>query len=225
MARNGIVFNNAKITLAAACTKIKTAVNLSAALSKGVVSAGANLTSLRNLGVKPVLQHVQFTPVKWQPPSGPFCKVNTDGSLVDSGSTCGAIFRDKFGTYMGGFSCKLAYNTVLHAELMAIILAIEHALARGWLHIWVESDSQVAIRATKDNSIVPWDLRNRWSNCFSHHMCILFSHIFREGNCCADKLANHGHLIPGFLWWDSLPLFVRDDFLRDRFGLVNYRSI
>jgi ribonuclease HI len=108
---------------------------------------------------------------------------------------------------------------------MAIILAIEHALARGWLHIWVESDSQVAIRATKDHTIVPWDLRNRWSNCFSHHMHILFSHIFREGNCCADKLANHGHLIPGFLWWDSLPLFVRDDFLRDRFGLVNYRSI
>jgi ribonuclease HI len=56
---------------------------------------------------------------------------------------------------MGGFSFKLAYNTVLHAELMAIILATEHALARGWLHIWVESDSQVAIRATKDHTIVP----------------------------------------------------------------------
>jgi hypothetical protein len=107
MARNGIVFNNAKITLAAAFTKIKIAVNLSAALSKGVVSAGANLTSLRNFGVKPVLQHVQLIPVKWQPPSGPFCKVNTDGSLVDSGSTCGAIFRVNSVRIWEGFRLSL----------------------------------------------------------------------------------------------------------------------
>jgi ribonuclease HI len=63
--------------------------------------------------------------------------------------------------YKGGFSSKLEYSTVLHAELMAIILAMEMALTKGWLRLWVESDSQVAIRASKDHSIVPWVLWNR----------------------------------------------------------------
>jgi ribonuclease HI len=51
------------------------------------------------------------------------------------------FFRDCIGAYKGGFSSKLEYSTVLHAELMAIILAMEMALTKGWLRLWVESDS------------------------------------------------------------------------------------
>jgi len=31
------------------------------------------------------------------------------------------------------------------------------------------------------------------------------SHIFREGNCCADLLANMGHSLQGMIWFSMLP--------------------
>jgi ribonuclease HI len=85
----------------------------------------------------------------------PWTKVNTDGSAIGRDTACGAIFRDSSGAYKGGFSNKLEFSSVLHVELMAIILAIETAFSKGLMHLWMESDSQVAIRASKDHSIVP----------------------------------------------------------------------
>jgi hypothetical protein len=41
------------------------------------------------------------------------------------------FFRDCIGAFKGGFSSKLEYSTVLHAELMAIILAMKMALTKG----------------------------------------------------------------------------------------------
>lgn len=39
--------------------------------------------------------------VVWQPPSVPWVKVNTDGSVVRQHVTCGGIFRDNRGSLMG----------------------------------------------------------------------------------------------------------------------------
>ncbi|GAU37051.1 hypothetical protein TSUD_207570 [Trifolium subterraneum] len=44
-----------------------------------------------------------------------------------------------------------------------------------------------------------------------------------EGNCCADKLANEGHALNAYKWWESIPSCIRDDFLHDRLGLPSYR--
>lgn len=49
------------------------------------------------------------------------------------------------------------------------------------------------------------------------------SHIFREGNTCANKLASFGLTAPGFLWWDTIPPFIREDLFGNRFGLPSYR--
>ncbi|GAU21491.1 hypothetical protein TSUD_242150 [Trifolium subterraneum] len=46
---------------------------------------------------------------------------------------------------------------------------------------------------------------------------------WREGNNCADKLANMGFHCNGVIWWDSLPDCIRDDFFRNRVGLPNFR--
>jgi len=51
---------------------------------------------------------------------------------------------------------------------------------------------------------------------------VMSSHIFREGNNCADKLANHGHGVTNPFWWDVLPTFIIQDFFRDWVGLPNY---
>jgi len=46
---------------------------------------------------------------------------------------------------MGSFSSKLQVNSVLHAQLLGIIIAIEKTHTRGWMHLWIESDLQLAI--------------------------------------------------------------------------------
>jgi hypothetical protein len=42
------------------------------------------------------------------------------------------------------------------------------------------------------------------------------SNIYWEGNYCADKLDHHAHSVKNFVWWDSLPLFIGDEFLPDK---------
>jgi len=66
-------------------------------------------------------------------------------------------------------------------------------------------------------------LRNRWHNAPQLGIQVISSHIFREGNSCADKLANMGQDITGAVWIDTLPTSVGLDFFRDRCGLPNYR--
>jgi len=66
-------------------------------------------------------------------------------------------------------------------------------------------------------------LRNRWHNARILGIQVISSHIFREGNCCADKLANLGHSMVGEIWLDTLPDEVKAYFFRDRCVLFNYR--
>jgi hypothetical protein len=157
MARNGIKFNNARISLHAANIKVKTATHTSVTMSKVVVLAGSvAVHMLQDLQLDPIYQAPPcIILVCWKAPSFNWVKVNTDDSLVGATTACGAIFRDANGAFLGGFSCNLDYNSVLHAELIAIIIAIEQAHARGWSKLWIESDSQVAVQASKISTIVP----------------------------------------------------------------------
>jgi hypothetical protein len=138
-------------------------------------------------------------------------------------AACGGLFRNHSSDHMGSYAQPLGTVSILHAELMAIILAIEFAAAHSWYNLLIESDSKVALSAFVNPDVVPWDLRNRWSNCSSLGLVIFHSHIYREGNICADRLASHGHTIVDALWWDSLPYFLRDLFLHDKLGMHCYR--
>jgi len=53
-----------------------------------------------------------------------------------------------------------------------------------------------------------------------HALC---SYVYREGNCCADRLANYGHSITGTVWLGSLPQSLSVDFFHGGVGLPNYR--
>lgn len=53
-----------------------------------------------------------------------------------------------------------------------------------------------------------------------HALC---SHVYCEGNCCADKLVDYGHSITGTVWLGYLPQSLSADFFRGRVGLLNYR--
>jgi hypothetical protein len=117
--------------------------------------------------------------------------------------------------------CRLML--VLEAEIHGFLLAMEYATQHQWSRLWIESESTSAVSAFKNPFVIPFGLRNRWHNCTHGGFQVIASHIFREGNGCADKLANHGHSILNVVWWDTLPIFVRVDFFRDRFGRSSFR--
>jgi hypothetical protein len=102
-------------------------------MSKVVVLAGSvALHMLQDLQLAPIYQAPScIIPVCCKAPSFNWVKVNTDGSLVGAATTCCAIFSDANGAFLGGFSCKLDCNSVLHVELLAIIIAIDKAHTRG----------------------------------------------------------------------------------------------
>jgi len=165
----------------------------------------------------------EIIPVVWKAPTSPWLKVNTDGSVIDGHAACGGLFWDSHGSFLGAFVCNIGVASVFHLEVLAFIPAMKHAANHGWRNVWLESDSSSAILIFSNPSLVPLLLRNRWHNARSLGIQIIASHIFREGNCCADMLVNMGHDIQGSVWISTLPTELHLDFFRDRVGLPNYR--
>jgi hypothetical protein len=83
----------------------------------------------------------------------------------------------------------------------------------------------LAISAFKISSIIPWPLKNRWLNCMFkvRNIQVIVSHVYREGNFVAEKLANLGLSITDFTWWNSAPPNIRDDLAKNRDGHPYYR--
>ena len=133
------------------------------------------------------------------------------------------LFRDNLGTFCGAFSCNVGLQSVFYAEVLGIIFAIEFAARSGWRNIWLESDSTSALMIFSNSLLVPIMLRNRWHNARNLGIQVISSHIYREGNCCVDKLATSGHSMVGEVWLDTLPDELKIDFFRDKCGLPNYR--
>ena len=167
--------------------------------------------------------------VLWHPPIFDWVKCNTDGAAcgIPSKATCGGIFRNNEAEFIGCFAQNLGLGSSLFAELSGAMQAIEIAHSKGWFNFWLETDSKLVLLAFKSISLVPWRIRTRWDNCLSlsRQMNFLVTHIFREGNCCADRLANIGMSCNSILWMNEIHLQVRADYIRDRLGLPCYRFV
>jgi len=142
-------------------------------------------------------------------------------------AACGGLFRNQEAICIGCFAQNLGPGSSLFAELSGVMQATEITHNNGWLHLWLETDSLLVLQAFKSISIVPWKLRNRWDNSMvlSGNMNLFLTHISREENCCADKLANIGLTTDTFIWMDDVPIQVRADFTRNRLGLPCYRFV
>ena len=196
-ARNSLRFSEVTPTLHSAKVRIHSFIAMS-----GNVSTGKCLPSdsvfLESFAVSPHRRMVRdIVLVLWKPPTAPWLKVNTNGSVIGGYTACGGLFRYHAGTFRGAFVCNIGTQSVFYAEVMAIIFAIEYVVRHGWKNIWLESDSTSALRNFSNTLLVPMLLRNRWHNARNLGIQVISSHIFREGNCCADYLANLGHSVEG----------------------------
>jgi len=97
----------------------------------------------------------------------------------------------------------------------------------NWNYLWLETDSALVVNAFKNNSSIPWQLRNRWNNCLiiSRRMNFLVTHVYREGNRCADALANFGLNVNHLTIWLEIPSFIRSHYAQDRLGMPNFRFV
>jgi ribonuclease HI len=203
--------------------KVHALIGLSGAVSTGKCTA-ADAALLDLFRIPPNRRTCrEVVEVCWRPPTAPWLKVNTDGSSINNMGACGGLFRNHLGTFLGAFAANLGRCSVLETEVTAYILAMEYAAHHGWSHIWLESDSSTALLVFNNSSLVPIILRNRWHNARALNVQVLSSHIYREGNICADKLAHYGHSVVGEVWLSALPSEFHQDFYTDRCGLPRFR--
>ncbi|PRQ21297.1 hypothetical protein RchiOBHm_Chr7g0237631 [Rosa chinensis] len=83
----------------------------------------------------------------------------------------------------------------------------------------------LALQYFKKPGLAPWRLRVKWMNSLASisQFQVHISHVFREGNQVADKLAKHDAVTSGSVWWDSIPQFLFSSLGHDFSGRTTYR--
>ncbi|XP_019451876.1 PREDICTED: uncharacterized protein LOC109353976 [Lupinus angustifolius] len=134
--------------------------------------------------------------VNWALPLMGWVKINTDGAAkgFPGHSGGGAIFRDGKGECLGCFASYFNIQDSLYAEVLAAIMVVQIDHSKGWLLIWLECDSTSVVEIFRGSKPVPWKLSNLMNKCKKAmlEMQVKVSHIFRDDNACADRLANFG---------------------------------
>jgi ribonuclease HI len=163
--------------------------------------------------------------ILWCPPQSNWMKCNTDGAATTDTASYGGIFRDHLADFRGGFAENIGKNSAFFAEILGAIRAIEIAFQNHWYNLWLETDSVLVVKAFSNQALIPWQLRNRWLNSLvrTRNMNFFVSHIFREGNECADAFANLGLGLVNFVYWNDVPQPVRDSLARNKMGFPCYR--
>jgi len=154
--------------------------------------------------------------VRWKFPSPSWVKINTDGATKGylGLAACGSIFCGSMWEFIGALSMFLDVQTVLAAKFYGVIYALEEAQKLGLTNVRLECDYVLVCAAFTVRINVHWMLRNRWNTYLNYCGKIRFriTHIFREGNVCADKLANLGFIhTKSFHWYNRHPssLFLK----------------
>ncbi|PKU64272.1 Putative ribonuclease H protein [Dendrobium catenatum] len=165
--------------------------------------------------------------VIWKKPNIGFIKVNTDGSVSDNKYGCGGILRNYKGNMIMAFSSPIENCSVLVAELLAILKALNICLYSGFFKIWLEVDALLVINCLSaehsgnfDTFYILKDIKKMLS-----HLDYKISHIWREGNAAADFLAKNGAVLLQDTYYDpnNIPFPLRGIINLDKSGLPYIR--
>ncbi|GAV67425.1 RVT_3 domain-containing protein [Cephalotus follicularis] len=143
--------------------------------------------------------HKEPIPVAWEKPDIGWTKLNFDGSCRGRGckASIGGVFRNHKAEFVLGYAESIGKSSSTNAELAALRRGLELVLENGWTHIWLEGDAKTLVdiivqrrrvkcaqvqRHISDINMILPELDN----------CIV-THVYREGNRAADKLAQIGH--------------------------------
>lgn len=221
MSRNKVCFDDAKVSIYFVKGVVRLAIKEADARPEGMGSMRNSITDflvLRSLRVKgrpvPIVDYIQ---VIWELPPLNWVKINTDGAAKGQPGiiSCGGVFRCSEGSVLSCFHWDLGIGFAFEAEIMAVIISLEFAKGLGLAAIWLESDSTFVVGMLSDRrEDIPWRMRARWLQILEYIGSVSFrvSHVFREGNQVADRLAGDLSL-PSRFWFTSIPCI---------YHLVNY---
>ncbi|XP_019451753.1 PREDICTED: uncharacterized protein LOC109353847 [Lupinus angustifolius] len=223
-------FEDRMISSTNALSRIRRETSYSGSYTSSAVASGSlqELQTLKFFNITLKLSKApNYIEVLWKSPQWNWTKANTDGAAHGNPGPAGGggIFRDHNADFIYAFANFLNVHNAIHAELHSAMKAVDIAFKKGWHNLWLESDSMLVLDIFSGNSKAPWKLSNDWQICKSKiaQMNFKISHIYREGNVCADKLASYDISSHTNSIWFSTPPFIIEDFARNRHDLPNYR--
>lgn len=132
----------------------------------------------------------------WEPPTEGWIKLNADGAegIVSQTSCAGGLLRRPDGSWVAGFSQHIKPCPIDYAELWGVLTGIRIAISQGIQKLHVETDS-IAVFELLSNTTVQKVLNPLAISCLqlrNYFLDFRTTHILREANGCADKLAKLG---------------------------------
>ena len=149
---------------------------------------------------------------KWKPPEHGLVKVNCDGARFaeENRAGIGVVIRNSKGLVLGSLSKLVpqAYGP-LEIEVMAVATALVFASNLGFQRAIFETDLLVLVKALREGmefhsavGLVLDEIRHT-VNFFND---LHYSHVKREGNIVAHKLARHAIcVLDVVVWMEDVP--------------------
>lgn len=135
------------------------------------------------------------TLISWQFPKAPFVKINVDGSARGNpgDSAAWGVIRDSNGRWLGGFTYRVDFSSVLVAELWGIYHGLLLCWNKGFKEIILETDSLSAVMKVNNfEAIGPNNnLLAAIKGLLDRSWKCSIRHIYREENMCADWMATN----------------------------------
>ncbi|KAK4263275.1 hypothetical protein QN277_028711 [Acacia crassicarpa] len=122
--------------------------------------------------------------------------LNCDGSrkLNSLSAGAGSVLRDHEGRWLGGCCRKIGRCTSLQAELWALLDGLDLAWNLGFRDVFVQVDCLTAlslVRSVDEHPNANASLLRSIQRLMQQDWRIRIAHVYREGNRCADFLANY----------------------------------
>ncbi|PON49332.1 Ribonuclease H [Parasponia andersonii] len=168
-------------------------------------------------------------PVSWEKPEIGWAKLNFDGSSKGRAgkASIGGVIRNHKAEFLMGYAESIGRANSTIAELTALRRGLELVLENGWSHVWLEGDAKTLVEIiVKRRQVRCAEVQKHVSHINSIipelNSCIV-SHIYREGNRTADKLAKMGHYLEKPQVWLNPPEEVLPLVLEDAEGKIFFR--
>nr|BAE79385.1 unnamed protein product [Ipomoea batatas] len=175
------------------------------------------------------LQTAFQTWVVWSPPAAGFTKLNSDGACKSHShlASAGGLLRNENGLWVAGYICNIGTANSFLAELWGLREGLLLAKNRGFTKLIAETDSEAVVQVLRKDGPVTPDASILVKDCkllLDHFQEIKVTHILREGNQCADFLANLGQSSSwGTTILERPPDDLRIFLQRDAIGLASSR--
>ncbi|XP_071918841.1 uncharacterized protein [Coffea arabica] len=171
--------------------------------------------------------------VRWEATSTGSLVLNTDGCSKGNPGVGGGggVLRDSTGMPLVAFSAFFGETTCLRAETLALLIGLQTCVHRGFINLWVQSDSLVLVGVLQRLIQCPWQIRREVRQIWRLvEDPARFSHCFREVNKVADVLSNVGISHPEqqvkvYDGFHMLPRLARGAIRLDRIGMPSVRKI